>query len=379
MARLNNFSVLPWYDFRNEQDFRHWWVYGHIYPLYGSKDGIIPSQLSRASLDGYNPKTRIFSGSALSNTAIDEYGNLVTATGSTCWNFGDISAYDGETLMIVNKQIVENGMSWTILDDGSPIDYGNGDTLIVNLGGGTTTLVVQWKSGQSELWLMSDTEAPLLPTLMEAYTPDGAFVASVWKPGLWAAKRVGSVDYLVSTTSAFSTSLPEGQYYFKLSDGTNTWYSDVFTAISSDNLHRLVLVRWYDDTDFVMDAGRIVYVSPSYQNELYLRAEIAKPKYEFEENGDTRDGVFYPTKLISKKVYQMHTLAPEYLLDVMRLIRMADHVVVCTWDEEGNPYPMDAAAFLITPEWEAEGDVAGVAIEFETDTIAKKIGLAYIR
>jgi hypothetical protein len=125
-----------------------------------------------------------------------------------------------------------------------------------------------------------------------------------------------------------------------------------------------------------MDAGRIIY--EDFRNVVMLRADIAKPEYEFEEEGDTRDGYFYPTKQISKKKYNFHFFAPEYLLDVMRLIRMADHIQI-VYQIGGETLTLFPSAFLMTPEWEREGDLAGVTVEFETDTVAKKVGFSYIR
>ena len=58
----------------------------------------------------------------------------------------------------------------------------------------------------------------------------------------------------------------------------------------------------------------------------------------------------------------------------MRLIRMADYVYI--W-YRGKRYAADT--FLITPEWEDEGDIAAVNAEFETATVAKKLGLGYTR
>ena len=66
-------------------------------------------------------------------------------------------------------------------------------------------------------------------------------------------------------------------------------------------------------------------------------------------------------------------LASEYLLDVMRFIRMADYATI---QYQGQTYNLDT--FLITPEWEDNGDVASVEAEFDTATVAKKIGRGYI-
>jgi hypothetical protein len=52
---------------------------------------------------------------------------------------------------------------------------------------------------------------------------------------------------------------------------------------------------------------------------------------------------------------------------------MCDHVRVI--DKYGRVYNCDT--FLITPEWQEQGDLASVEIEFETDTVVKKIGRGY--
>ena len=62
----------------------------------------------------------------------------------------------------------------------------------------------------------------------------------------------------------------------------------------------------------------------------------------------------------------------------MRLIRMADEVTI-TYEVGEVMVTLSPTTFLLTPEWEREGDLAGVSAEFETDTVAKKVGLAYIR
>lgn len=169
-------------------------------------------------------------------------------------------------------------------------------------------------------------------------------------------------------TTAVSTQMKEGQYYAVLSDGTNTWYSDIFTSVS--DVSGYLKIEWFDDENVVFDGGQIVYQSPAFRNVLYLCTELGKPDYEFDEEGETRDGYFFPEKQLSTKKYKCTILAPEYLCDVMRLIRMADHVIVT--DKYGRQYDCDT--FLITPEWQAQGDLASVDIEFQTDTVVKKIG-----
>lgn len=188
-----------------------------------------------------------------------------------------------------------------------------------------------------------------------------------------------------------------GRYYFRVMGtkdgeavpspgdaGHTLGYTDVVTVV--EDIEPYLKLEWWDDEDFVMDAGTIVYeghgqdngqnppVQTSFKNVVYLHADIAKPDYIFEEEGETRDGYFYPFKQISEKRYRFKFFACEYLLDVMRLIRMADHIKITY---RGQVYYCDT--FLMTPEWEEDGDVASVEVEFDTATVAKKVGRGYIR
>lgn len=170
-------------------------------------------------------------------------------------------------------------------------------------------------------------------------------------------------------------SLQNGRYYLYMEIDLAPYYSEIFTVVN--DMDPYLKITWWDDNDFVMDAGTIVYAQPAFRNIVYLQADIAKPEYIFEEEGETRDGYFFPIKQISEKRYRFNFLSSEYLLDVMRLIRMADHIVITY---RGQEYVPDT--FLITPEWENNGDVAVVEAVFETATVAKKIGAGggtYIR
>ena len=169
-------------------------------------------------------------------------------------------------------------------------------------------------------------------------------------------------------------SIQNGRYYLLITWGN--WQivrvSEIFTIVN--DIQPYLKIRWWDVEDFTMDAGTIVYTNPAFKNVLYLKADIAKPEYPFEEEGETRDGYFFPTKQISEKRYRFSFLASEYLLDVMRFIRMADFAEI---EYHGQTYSLDT--FLITPEWEDNGDVAAVDAEFDTATVAKKIGLGYVK
>lgn len=210
---------------------------------------------------------------------------------------------------------------------------------------------------------------------VKLYTVDGAFVADITETMKETGLQVVSFEsYDVIVYTAFfpmATNVGQGQYYATLTDGVDTWFSEVFTYVN--DLSGYLKVEWYDKENLYFDSGMIVYQNPTFKNRLYLATELGKPDYTFEEEGETRNGYFFPEKQLSEKTYKCTILAPEYLCDVMRFIRMADYVTVT--DKYGRIYDCDT--FLITPKWQTQGDLASVEIEFETDTVVKKIGRGY--
>lgn len=177
--------------------------------------------------------------------------------------------------------------------------------------------------------------------------------------------------YIYTVFRGMTVSAKTGRYYLR--SGANR-VSDIFTIVH--DLSPYLKIEWWDNEDFIMDAGAIVYndsdvEEPSniYKNVLYLPADLAKPEYTFEEEGENRDGYFFPTKQLSGKKYRFSFLAPEYICDVMRLIRMSDNIVITY---RGVEYYPDT--FLMTPAWIGNGNLANVECEFTTDTIAKRIG-----
>lgn len=202
----------------------------------------------------------------------------------------------------------------------------------------------------------------------------GDFTQVMKETGLKVVNPIGEreIDVIVYSglLPAF-TKFANGQYYAVMSDGVQTWYSEMFTIVN--DISGYLKLEWWDVDDFYMDEGVVIYKSPLFRNKLYLCADIAKPEYIFEEDGETRDGYFFPAKQISEKRYHFTFLASEYLLDVMRFVRMADYAQI-TKNEQ--VYNLDT--FLITPEWEDNGDVASVDAEFDTATVAKKIGRGFV-
>lgn len=172
----------------------------------------------------------------------------------------------------------------------------------------------------------------------------------------------------------FSGLLPinigEGKYFIEILEETGSFYSDVFTIADTSDMIKL---SWWDDQPLQFPGGVIDY-SNQYKNFVYLDSQIGKPEYTFSEEGETRDGYFFPEKQLSEKTYKFVFLAPEYMCDAMRIARLSDHITV---QASGVMYECDS--FLITPEWQTQGDIASVEAEFQTNTVVKKIGRGYLK
>lgn len=215
-------------------------------------------------------------------------------------------------------------------------------------------------------------------TSFRVYKDDGTLVGEFISSLSTTSLHIKSFTDLALDVIVFDGIMPvfqsmaNGRYFATLSDGIDTWTSDVFTVVN--DISPYIKIEWYDLEDLFVDNGVIVYSEPSFKNVVYLPSDIAKPEYKFEEEGEKRDGYFFASKQISQKTYRFSFFAPEYLLDVMRLIRMSD--VINIYDNH-KVYGVDS--FLMTPEWESNGDIAAVDVEFETATVVKKLGKGYTR
>ena len=176
--------------------------------------------------------------------------------------------------------------------------------------------------------------------------------------------------------------LAKGAYFMQFDlncdGGPMTVYSDVFFVEPSTDLNKFFVgIKWYDGSDLELsDGGVIPYTSFSgkyYGNQIFLDTTIGMPEYSFTEDGEERDGRFFPIKQISEKVYKFKAVVPEYLCDCMRLIRLSD--VVTITDQLGRTYNVEH--FEMDVKWLDGGHVAEIDRSFETDTVVKKVGKAY--
>lgn len=225
--------------------------------------------------------------------------------------------------------------------------------------------------------IITETDAVNMSSYTVAlYNLDGT--VKVADTGLTLAKVAqNGYDVLIYNGDALNAALPMGQYYLVLTSGTYTWYSDVVTIVS--NTLTMTRIEWWDESDMVFPAGRIVYKyasggqSVQYKNRMYFLEEIGMPEYTVEEEGDTRDGLFYASKVLSGKKYKMQVAQlTEAMCDALRFVHLADNVTVR--DGYGRMYYCDSV--LVTPEWQT-GAVASASVEIVTDTFVKQVGGGY--
>lgn len=166
-----------------------------------------------------------------------------------------------------------------------------------------------------------------------------------------------------------------GRYYMSLTIGGRTWYSEVMTFVY--DLSGYLKLEWFSLSNLVYDGGAVLYKygegNANYSNFLWLPADVAMPDYTFEEEGEERDGYFFPTKQTSEKTYRFAFLATEEICDALRIVGLSD--VVRVTDPLGRKYLCDK--FTMTPSWQPQGYLASVDCEFQTDTVVIRRAQAY--
>lgn len=159
----------------------------------------------------------------------------------------------------------------------------------------------------------------------------------------------------------------EGLYYLQIQvNGLGILYSDVFTVCNK--VDDYLLLEYSNSYNFELKNG-IVDFSDNFKFRCYLNTQIGKPEYDFEEEATERMGYTFIESQVSKKIYKFTFLAPEYLCDALRIVRLCENKKITS-----KLQIYDLTTFNMEPEWEDQGDLAAVECEFETDTVIANIG-----
>lgn len=159
----------------------------------------------------------------------------------------------------------------------------------------------------------------------------------------------------------------EGLYYLSINiAGLGIVYSDLFTV--TNRVSDYLLIEYSNSYNFELKGG-IVDFSDNFAFKCYLNTQIGKPEYKFEEEATERMGYTFIESQVSKKIYKFTFVAPEYLCDALRIIRLCENKRITS-----KSLTYDLTAFSMEPSWEEQGDLASVECEFETDAVIANIG-----
>lgn len=180
----------------------------------------------------------------------------------------------------------------------------------------------------------------------------------------------GGVLYVSPGKNSFSEALPQGTYRARFSIGDQVYISTPFCVIPGiETSSKYLLIEYWNDEKIAYPGGFITTgANNDFRYQMYVPATICKPKYEFEEELTKRAGYKFLELQTSTKVYAFTFVAPEFICDAMRLIRLSDYIRI---SHDGEYY--NALNFEFDVDWQEQLYLAAVECQFETDSIIQKL------
>lgn len=180
----------------------------------------------------------------------------------------------------------------------------------------------------------------------------------------------GGVLYVSPGKNSFREALPQGTYRARFSIGDQVYISTPFCVIPGiETSSKYLLIEYWNDEKIAYPDGFITTgANNDFRYQMYVPATICKPKYEFEEELTKRAGCKFLELQTSTKVYAFTFVAPEFICDAMRLIRLSDYIRI---SHDGEYY--NALNFEFDVDWQEQLYLAAVDCHFETDSIIQKL------
>lgn len=202
---------------------------------------------------------------------------------------------------------------------------------------------------KNEFRQVADIRNSLAENGLDYATYDG--IKSVRYPGI---KPVPELNY-------------EGLYFITFDAYSYRYYSDLFSVVSNvDDCLRID----YGNSHNLSFRNAVIRFSDDFRFRVYLKTQLGKPEYGFEEKATERMGYNFIESQVSKKTYNFSFLAPEYLCDALRILPMCDDIVITS---RGITYD-DIINFTIDFDWQEQGDLAKISCSFDTDVVSINIG-----
>ena len=180
----------------------------------------------------------------------------------------------------------------------------------------------------------------------------------------------GGVLYVSPGKNSFREALPQGTYRARFAIGNEVYISTPFCVIPGiETSSKYLLIEYWNDEKIAYPGGFITTgANNDFRYQMYVPATICKPKYEFEEELTKRAGYKFLELQASTKVYAFTFVAPEFICDAMRLIRLSDYIRI---SHDGEYY--NALNFEFDVDWQEQLYLAAVDCQFETDSIIQKL------
>ena len=180
----------------------------------------------------------------------------------------------------------------------------------------------------------------------------------------------GCVLYVSPGKNSFREALPQGTYRARFSIDDQVYISTPFCVIPGiETSSKYLLIEYWNDEKIAYPDGFITTgANNDFRYQMYVPATICKPKYEFEEELTKRAGYKFLELQTSTKVYAFTFVAPEFICDAMRLIRLSDYIRI---SHDGEYY--NALNFEFDVDWQEQLYLAAVDCQFETDSIIQKL------
>lgn len=153
-----------------------------------------------------------------------------------------------------------------------------------------------------------------------------------------------------------------GQYYIKIAPVGNgkPLYSEVFTFSKGEC--NGVTITYRNSANFLINNCEIDFTNFYFR--VHLDTQVGLPEYTYEEEAEERLGYTFVRQQISKKSIRFSFVAPEYLCDATRLIRLCDNKKIT---HDGKEEKM--LSFEMSVDWLEQGDLAGVDCAYEIDNV----------
>lgn len=212
------------------------------------------------------------------------------------------------------------------------------------------------------------------PTTVEVFLVDeatGTRVATGVKIKVDSMDGHGSVLYVSPGSNVYAKSIEPGVYRaeFAIPEGETYVSTPICVTDGIETNTNFVKLEYWNDEKLAYPNGFVTTGTDNdFKFQMYIPTTFFKPKYEFEEEITKRAGYKFLELQTCNKVFGFNFLAPEYICDALRLVRLSDYI---RFSHDGEYY--NALNFEYNPDWQDNGYLAAIECQFETDTIIQKL------